>query len=84
MFATDRAITGQDGVAYSDPAAAAGAHTFPASLAARLLDGDESIEHVYVASNQVVALRRNGWDEESLGGTADRITRFFVYYAGEL
>lgn len=80
MFATDRAVTGQNGASFSDEESAESAGSFPGSLAARLLAGDEAVEHVFVASNQIVARRRDGWDEPSLTRAAETITEFFVFY----
>jgi hypothetical protein len=83
MFATDRGITGQDGVSCDDGAAASASGGFPGELAARLLEGDGAVDHVYVASNQVVARRRGGWDDEALAAAGAAITEFFVFYTTE-
>lgn len=81
MFATDRAITGQEGSGFDDLEAAEAAATFPARLAARLFEGDDAIDRVFVASNQVVARRREGWSDRSASDAAETISRFFVFYA---
>ena len=81
MFATDRGVTGQAGVSHSreaDPAAG-----FPGDLAERIFGVDDAIEAVFVASNQVVARRPGGWDEDLLGKVAEVITRFFVFYGDD-
>lgn len=80
-FHTDRGITGQDGVAFSSAEAAEAAATIPADLALRLFRSDESIDHVYVASNQVVVRRDGGWDDTALAGASGVVTAFFVFYA---
>ena len=80
LFATDRAITGQDGVAYADAEAASADGSFPGELAARLFEGDGELEHVFVASNQVVARRRDGWNSAALETASALITGFFVFY----
>ena len=56
-FDTDRAVTGQDGAAFSSADEAASSESLPGDLAHQLFAGLEGIEHVFVASNQVVAKR---------------------------
>jgi hypothetical protein len=80
-FHTDRSITGQDGVSYASIDAAAAADSFPGDLATRLFGDDESIDHVFIASNQVVARRDQGWDEGSLRAARTIVEEFFVHYA---
>lgn len=82
IFDTDRSITGQDGSGYAhadlpeDPATA----IFPAQLAARIYAGIEDIDHVFIASNQVVVKREAGWTEAIIDATAEIIEQFFRYY----
>jgi hypothetical protein len=81
MFSTDRGITGQSGdsLARGDDRG----DGFPATLAGEVFALDDSIDHVTVASNQVVARRSGGWDDALLGRVASAITGFFVFYRGE-
>jgi len=80
LFDTDRSITGQDGTAYSG--ADATDATFPGRLANRLFESDRQLEHVFVASNQVVAKRTGGWSDADLERAAGIISEFFVFYPG--
>jgi hypothetical protein len=80
MFATDRIVTGQDGASFSP---GDGGEEFPARLAAEVFAADDAVEHVFVASNQVVARRRGGWDAGRTAAVAEVITGFFVHYAEE-
>ena len=54
---------------------------FTGDLAVRLFGLDDGFDHVFVASNQVVVRRPDGWDDGSLGATAEVVARFFVFYA---
>ncbi|HEX9855958.1 MAG TPA: hypothetical protein VGC47_11660 [Acidimicrobiia bacterium] len=83
MLDTDRSITGQDGVAYASPADADASDIFPARLAARLFAADDAIDHVFVASNQVVVRRPGGWDEASTDTASTVVRDFFRFYNGE-
>ena len=78
MFATDRGVTGQEGVslARGDDAG----EGFPAALGGAIFAADDAVEHVFVASNQVVARRGDGWSEARLDAIAAVITGFFVFY----
>lgn len=80
-FHTDRGITGQDGVSFSSLEHATAADSFPGDLASRLFTADEAVDHVFVASNQVVVRRSGGWDDASLDAAAAIVTAFFVFYA---
>lgn len=80
VFDTDRSITGQDGTAYASVAEAEAGADFPDELAARLFRLDAAIDHVFVASNQVVVRRTGGWDPDATTTAADVIRQFFVYY----
>jgi hypothetical protein len=79
LFSTDRSITGQDGAGFTRDEDVV-RPTFPAQLAARLFAADPQIDHVYVASNQVVVRRRVAWTEETAGAAAAVIAEFFRYY----
>lgn len=79
LFSTDRSITGQDGAGFTRDEDVV-RPTFPAQLAARLFAADPQIDHVYVASNQVVVRRRATWTEEAAGAAAAVIAEFFRYY----
>ncbi len=76
----DRAITGQDGTVYSSAAEADADGRFPGRLAARIFAADGSVDHVFVASNQVVARRRGGWNDDAVAGVAGVVSEFFVFY----
>jgi hypothetical protein len=78
-YHTDRGITGQDGVSF--PSADATDESFPGRLAARLFESDTSIDHVFVASNQVVVRRDGGWDDAGLAAAGEVVEAFFVFYA---
>lgn len=78
MFSTDRGFTGQGGVSV-----ARGDETgdgFPAALAAEIFEADPAAAHVFVASNQVVVRRSEGWDQDGVDRITGVITRFFVFY----
>lgn len=79
MFDTDRAITGQDGVSYSS-SDEIGDTEFPAELAKRLFTEVSGIDHVFVASNQVVVRRPHGWDDDVVETAGQVIARFFRFY----
>ncbi|MFH1103832.1 MAG: hypothetical protein V1757_02655 [Actinomycetota bacterium] len=79
LLDTDRSITGQDGIGFDSPGAAA-AGTFAARLASRLFEGVAGVTHVFVASNQVVVGRRGGWEDAAAGAAAEIVSRFFVFY----
>jgi hypothetical protein len=78
MFATDRGVTGQEGVSVIRDAEAA--DEFPTALAAEIFAADDDIDHVFVASNQVVVRRGGGWNDGLLDTVAAVITGFFVFY----
>ena len=79
---TDRSITGQDGTSY-DSVEAASDGSFPADLATALFTGDDTVDHVFVASNQVVVKRAGGWDDGAVAGASKAVSEFFVFYADE-
>jgi len=78
IFATDRGVTGQEGVSVSRGDEAGDG--FPVALADAIFDTDDGIEHVFVASNQVVARHAEGWTEDLLDAVSGVITGFFVFY----
>ena len=79
-FHTDRAVTGQDGSAYGNAEAARQGEGFAAELSARIFEADDAIDHVFVASNQIVVRRNEGWDDSALEAVSDIVIRFFVFY----
>ena len=79
MFDTDRTITGQDGDSFNSSQAEA-ATSIPGDLATRLFDRVAGIDHVFVASNQVVVRRPHGWDDHVIGTATKTITDFFLFY----
>ncbi len=82
MFDTDRGITGQDGVSYTSGEEITSTD-FPALLADRLFREVPGIDHVFVASNQVVVRRPHGWDEDVVATAAGVISSFFLFYADD-
>lgn len=78
---TDRSITGQDGSSYAS--AADSANDFPGHLATRLFERVDGVNHVFVASNQVVLGREGGWDDKSLATATEVVSDFFVFYDEE-
>lgn len=80
VFTTDRSLTGQDGARFESVEAAATDEGFPATLAARLFDADESVDHVWVASNDVIVRRTNGWDASAVDSAARTIGDLFRFY----
>ena len=79
VFDTDRSIAGQDGAAYGRDSETEDG-TFPGELAARLLADDGVIDHVWVASNQVVVRRPGGWDDPAVAATGTIIRELFQFY----
>ncbi len=79
MFDTDRTITGQDGDSF-DAAQASEATSIPGNLATRLFEQVAGIDHVFVASNQVVVRRPHGWDDHVIGTATRAISDFFLFY----
>jgi hypothetical protein len=80
LFDTDRSITGQDGVVYASRDEALDSDRFPAQLAARIFSADSGVNHVFVASNQVVVRRTGGWDQSQTDAAAAVVADFFLYY----
>ena len=78
---TDRALTGQDGLGFPSRDHAERDASFPGDLVVRLFDGVAGIDHVFVASNQVVARRTGGWDDDALSTASRIVTDFFVFYS---
>ena len=79
MFDADRSITGQDGIGYSSGDEIA-ENDFPALLADRLFREVPGIDHVFIASNQVVVRRPHGWDDEVVESAGAVISNFFLFY----
>lgn len=82
-FTTDRNISSQDGGQFSNAEEAATASTFPGRLAVRLFDALDGVDHVFVASNQVVVRRPGGWDDAGTTATSAVIETFYRFYADE-
>lgn len=80
IFDTDRSITGQDGVVFASADEADVGGEFPAQLAARIFAGDARIDHVFVASNQVVVRRPGGWDDTVRDQIDAVVSDFFLFY----
>lgn len=80
VYDTNRSITGQDGDAYVRGVEAD--DEFGSQLAVRIFDADEAVDHVFVASNQVVVRRPDGWTDAERDSVAEVIANFFVYYDG--
>jgi hypothetical protein len=81
IFDTDRSITGQDGSGYGpEDAPDDGSAPFPARLAARLFSGVDDLDHVWIASNQVVVQREAGWTDAAIDRAAEIIAQFFRHY----
>jgi hypothetical protein len=80
IFDTDRSITGQDGGVYGSHDEALSSDRFPAQLAARLFGADPGINHVFVASNQVVVRRQAEWTASQVDAAAGVVADFFLYY----
>lgn len=79
VFDTDRSVAGQDGSAY-ERGAATDDGTFPGELAGRILAADSSVDHVWVASSQVVVRRSGGWDDTARGAVGTIIADLFRFY----
>jgi hypothetical protein len=80
VFTTDRSITGQDGAGFGSADEAEAAGGFAATLAVRLFAADDSIDHVYVASNDVIVRRDGSWSGEQINVAADTIRNLFLHY----
>lgn len=81
VFTIDRSLSGQDGASYNSAAEAEADEGFPAALAGRLFASDESIDHIYVASNDVVVRRAADWDQSSVDRATDTIAGLFRFYS---
>jgi hypothetical protein len=80
VFSTDRSLTGQDGAGFESVEAAAADPGFPGRLAARLFEADDAVDHVWVASSDVIVRRVNGWDSGSVETAATTIGDLFRFY----
>jgi hypothetical protein len=77
---TDRSLAGQDGETFNGVEAARSRTTFPASLAVRLFEADDSVDHVFVMSNLVQVRRPPGWSEAAVAATSNVVSEFFRFY----
>lgn len=80
VFETDRSISGQDGASFSSLEEAEVGTDFPARLAGRLFMADPAIDHVYVASSDVIVRRTADWDEPSVNTASTTISELFRFY----
>ncbi len=80
VFTTDRILTGQDGHGYGSADEAAADAGFGAQLASRLFASDDVIDHVYVASNEVIVRRSEPWDAGTTAAAAQTITDLHRFY----
>ena len=80
IFDADRSLSGQDGGAYESVEETVDDPTFPAQLAARILEADSSVTRVFAGSNGVVVRRTGGWSESQRDAVAVVIEQFFVFY----
>ncbi len=80
VFTTDRSITGQDGAGFGSEEDAEAAGSFAGRLAQRLLASDEAIDHVYVASNDVIVRRTDSWSSETVAVATTTIKNLFLHY----
>lgn len=79
LFSTDRALTGQDGASFSS-SEELDESSLPRALAHRLFSDVPAIDHVFVASNQVVVRRPHGWDDHVVDAASRVISDFFLFY----
>jgi len=77
---TDRSLAGQDGETFNGVEAARSKTSFPARLAVRLFESDDSVDHVFVMSNLVQVRRPAGWNQETSAAAAQVVADFFRYY----
>jgi len=83
LFNTDRALTGQDGSSFSSDDDLDGSD-FATQLAERLFTEVPAIDHVFVASNQVVVRRPHGWDDHVVDIASRVISDLFLFYRSEV
>ncbi|MDJ0923833.1 MAG: hypothetical protein QNJ77_04655 [Acidimicrobiia bacterium] len=82
VFTTDRSISGQTGASFGSAAEAESATGFPAALAERLFAADHEIDHVYVASNDVIVRRSDSWNQATVAAATGVIEDLFRHYDG--
>ena len=80
IFTMDRSLTSQNGEGYESADDAAAAGTFGGDLAKSMLESDDTIARIYVASNIVVAKRTGGWTDESRSSAEGVVEAFFLFY----
>ena len=80
IFAIDRGLTGMDSEEYNSAAEAAAGDGFGALLATRLFASVDGIDRVFVAGNDVLVQRPDGWDEASRDDARSIIEDLFRFY----
>ena len=80
LIDTDRTLGGQDGEGYEDPEVARSHVTFPAQLAARLMDLDPGINRVFTLSNTMAVRRTGGWASGEVDRVSEAVSGFFLFY----
>ena len=80
VFTTDRSMTGQDGARFDSAESAAAATSFPATLALRLFESDGLVDHVFVASNDVIVRRSESWNPAAADQASSTISALFRHY----
>ena len=80
LVTTDRGLTGQDGAAFTSVGTAAEGSEFGARLAEQLFAADDAIDHVYVASNEVVVRRGGGWEAGAADAASTIVAQFLRFY----
>lgn len=80
IFDLDRSLTGQDGVSFRD---SPNGSTPPATLARRLWEHDEGVDHVYILSNTVSVRRDSPWEADHLETASEVISNLFVFWEVE-
>lgn len=82
VFSADRSITGQDGASFASAEDGAALGGFSGELAARLFAADPAIDHVYVASSEVIIRRAADWNGEAIDIATKTIEDLFRFYVG--
>ena len=80
LIDTNRSLGGQDGEGFEDREAAGSGDTFPARIAARLMDIDPGINRVFTLSNTLTVRRQGGWSSDDVEKVSESVSSFFLYY----